>query len=257
MLHELEGKSATLHRWCGPSAVAIVAGITYQEAVLVLRSVSRPGKRIMGTSDGQVRRAFDRLGWLMHSILNVPEKETGPTLATWLRERRDYQMDKTFIVVVGKSDPHWIVVKGRKTADNWSEGPVWLSESPHRRKRIVRVFQLTEKRDADPKRAVANLVAQDTRQKAERRHLNKILNHSKNSALALLKTLGCAVDHDKALDRITVDAPDGMVFLASGTASEYYIEQGSGDGWAAIVRDLSGKSTDELFEPDPDAEDEA
>jgi hypothetical protein len=256
MLHELEGEAKGLHKWCGPSAIAIVAGITYADAVLVLRYVSPAGKRIMGTSSRQVKAAFDRLGWIMQSSRSFENTEA-PTLASWLRDRRDYQMDKTFIVIVGQSDRHWIVVKGRKTADNWSGGPVWLSESPHRRKRVIDIFQLTEKRDADPKRVLADLRAQEDRHNAERRHLRKILNHSKNAAMALIKKLGCKVTFEDDLGRITVDAPPGMLFYASGTVSEYYTETGSGDGWAAVVRDLNGKNLNELFETDPDAEEEA
>lgn len=68
----------------------------------------------------------------------TPIKLAGPTLAEWMRSKRDPDA----YYVVGLSD-HWVLVKGRKFIDTFTKGQwVFLRSAPHRRKRVRSVFRV-------------------------------------------------------------------------------------------------------------------
>lgn len=68
----------------------------------------------------------------------TPVKRVGPTLAEWMRSKRD--PDAFYIVNVTN---HYVLVRGRKFIDNHSKEWVFLRSAPHRRKRVAHVFKVT------------------------------------------------------------------------------------------------------------------
>jgi hypothetical protein len=69
----------------------------------------------------------------------TPVKLVGPTLAEWLRTTKRAP-DTYYIVEVSH---HWVLVKGRKFVDTFTKGEwVFLRSAPHRRKRVIGVWEV-------------------------------------------------------------------------------------------------------------------
>lgn len=150
-------------RWCGPSALAIVTGLTYDDAYAQASKALRR-KRIVGMSCHEMRLAFARAGWNMglntleggmprrdrrsyYRMMGLQEAKLPPpttamTLAKWLETRTLGQQMTTFLVNVGR---HWIVVRGTKMADNHTREPVPVDTCPHRRKRVYGTYALIQR----------------------------------------------------------------------------------------------------------------
>lgn len=138
-LNAVSGKSIKRNTWCGPAAISIITGLGYDEAIDLLKRVT--GKRaIRGVSRNEMFRALQAIGWDCKDRWEYT-KEHRPTLAWWLRQRGDEEMDTTFLVNV---TGHYVVVRGRKIADNLVMAPVWLREYPHRRKRVKVVWSMRQ-----------------------------------------------------------------------------------------------------------------
>lgn len=68
----------------------------------------------------------------------TPVKQVGPTLAEWMRAKRD--PNAHYILEVTN---HWVLVKGRKFVDTFTKGEwVFLRSAPHRRKRVRGVWRV-------------------------------------------------------------------------------------------------------------------
>jgi hypothetical protein len=140
MLHKIEGVKGT-GRWCGPSAICLVAGISYTQATALLREIT--GKRaIMGTTRSAVLEAFERLQYRWDAMALPDAKVPGGrlTLAHWLRCREGDDRRATFIVNVTR---HWVVVQGNKAGDSETGGPVLTSEMGYRRAAVKAAYRLT------------------------------------------------------------------------------------------------------------------
>ena len=63
-----------------------------------------------------------------------------PTLATWERERTDWEFEQAWLLVV---TGHWVAVRGRWFVDTWSNGtPVRIADAPRRRKRVRYAYRV-------------------------------------------------------------------------------------------------------------------
>lgn len=127
------------NRYCGPAALSIVARIDTAEAAALLRRVS--GKTaIRGTHDGQMLRAFEKLGHTARSIaVAAGADRQPPTFAAWLRASTKARGAKVFLVSAGN---HWMVVQGRRGACSQSDGVVALADMKMRRARVARVYEI-------------------------------------------------------------------------------------------------------------------
>lgn len=68
----------------------------------------------------------------------TPVKQVGPTLAEWMRAKRD--PNAHYILEVTN---HWVLVKGRKFVDTFTKGEwVFLRSAPHRRKRVRGIWRV-------------------------------------------------------------------------------------------------------------------
>jgi hypothetical protein len=124
--------------WCGPAAISIITGCGYDCAVDLMKSVSgRP--MIKGVYNGWMLQALRRLGY----DCGTPEEFTDwrPTLAWWLRTRDPEDMQTTYLVNVTH---HYVVVRGRKIADNKTTVPVFLRQYPRRRARVIKAWKIVK-----------------------------------------------------------------------------------------------------------------
>jgi len=124
--------------WCGPAAISIITGCGYDAALELLKQVT--GRSVIkGVARPDMFRALRRLGYDCKSRQEFTDWR--PTLAWWLRQRESDEMSLTYLVNV---TGHYLVVRGRKIADNKTGEPVFTRKYPHRRKRVKVVWQVAK-----------------------------------------------------------------------------------------------------------------
>ncbi len=146
--------------WCGMGALSAVTGLPSSETKKIFQSFRRctyvnvyneygdcVGDKerapvIKGISHPEMEKAFNLCGYncaLKEGYSSVPMKER-PTLASYLRGRKFKQ--SCYLICVTN---HYVVVKGNSFIDNHTRKPVPLSKAPWRRKRVKKVWLITEK----------------------------------------------------------------------------------------------------------------
>ncbi|MGH6814530.1 MAG: hypothetical protein ACREC6_02390 [Hyphomicrobiaceae bacterium] len=132
--------------FCGPYVLSAITGFpvsTVEHEIRTLRQ-DAPGSEsvVKGTSADEVAAALAHFGYGMerqHSFLNRPRKER-PTLWTWMQTPRNAWVHYILAVHKGK-EGHWILVKGVKMCDTYTEGKwTFVCDGPHRSARIMEVF---------------------------------------------------------------------------------------------------------------------
>jgi hypothetical protein len=74
----------------------------------------------------------------MHLVADL--NRNPPTLATWVRERTDYEFEQAYLVIVTH---HWVAVRGRWFVDTFTAGkPVRITDAPRRRKRVRYAYRV-------------------------------------------------------------------------------------------------------------------
>lgn len=121
--------------WCGPSAISIITGCGYDDAIARLKLDT--GKTVIkGVAPQPIKRVLYAMGFSSADR----ELPTEPlTLAAWEANRPPVDRDKTFLVMV---TGHYLVVKGRKACDNRTKAPVWLKDMHSRRARVQHVWEV-------------------------------------------------------------------------------------------------------------------
>lgn len=111
-IHEVkDGNSpGDKNRFCGPSAISILTGMTTGEAARLLRAVS--GRRqIKGTGDNLMYKGLAKCGLRM---AHLPIRLRPMTLAQWLKLTvAERTSGRVFLVSAGN---HWQVITGRRYA---------------------------------------------------------------------------------------------------------------------------------------------
>jgi len=129
--------------YCGPAAIATIAGVTTDDAASIIRRrrLLRNGYAtpVRGTYTSEVVHALDVLGFDCDLYQRI-NRGGRPTLAKWLRERKD--RTATYLVEV---TGHWLVVRGIKLADSLHREIVTIRQAKGRRCRVCAVH-LIEKR---------------------------------------------------------------------------------------------------------------
>jgi len=138
------------NRFCGPSIISAVTGMTTGEAARLIRLQS--GKRkITGTSTLQISRALGACGIKMGKIFLYPNlnRTTGPTLAAWLRMSRGERIPgRVFLVVAGW---HWQLISGRRYVCGRTGEIVSIRDKRvKRRARVAEVYLLTSENVTKP-----------------------------------------------------------------------------------------------------------
>tara|TARA_R100000234_G_scaffold112166_2_gene85605 strand:- start:56 stop:748 length:693 start_codon:yes stop_codon:yes gene_type:complete len=133
---------ADQNRYCGPSAISAITGMTTGEAARLIRLESGQ-TRVRGThthdllyalSKCNVRHERRSFGLKLH-------RRTGPTLAGWLKATvKERTANRVFLIVAGW---HWQLVQGRRYVCGVVGEPVSIkSKRVKRRARVAEVYEL-------------------------------------------------------------------------------------------------------------------
>ncbi len=136
------GRSA----FCGPYVLSAITGYPISKVEDVIRQVRNSVRRtpVKGTGSDEVAEAlaqFDYEMALKESFMNRPRKER-PTLWTWMQKPRNVWAHYILAVHKGK-EGHWILIKGVKMCDTFTEGRwTFVVDGPHRGARIMEIFEV-------------------------------------------------------------------------------------------------------------------
>jgi primase-polymerase (primpol)-like protein len=135
------------NRYCGPSVISAITGMTTGEAAAQLRAVS--GKRaIKGTHTSWIRAVLRRNNIEMLScrdVWNIKLNRTdGITLAGWLKHTvKDRNADRVFLIVAGW---HWQLVQGRRYVCGQTKQIVSIRDKRvKRRARVAEIYELSSR----------------------------------------------------------------------------------------------------------------
>lgn len=132
--------------FCGPYVLAAITGYPISKIEDVIRNArnSRRKTVIKGTDADEVEAAlaaFDYTMTLKENFMNRPRKER-PTLWSWMQKPRNVWAHYILAVHKGK-EGHWILVKGVKMCDTFTEGRwTFVVDGPHRGARIMEIFEV-------------------------------------------------------------------------------------------------------------------
>jgi len=191
-----QGPRGDRNRYCGPSAISCITGMTTGEAARMIRHVGGR-KSVKGSYDWEVREALERCG-----IKSVREtfglklgRSKGPTLAAWLRHTvKERTAKRVFLIVAGW---HYQLVQGRRIVCGILGEPTSIrGKRVKRRARVSNVWELT----AEGKVTIPS----------EARKPKSVHNSDRSKAQRLAAQLGIKIEIDRFYDY------DGMV-------SQYWI----------------------------------
>lgn len=140
--------------FCGPYVLSAITGfgITRIEDVIRAGRDLPPNRKpvVRGTYADEVEAALAHFGYRMDlkdSFLSRPRKER-PTLWTWMQKPRNAWAYYILAIHKGK-EGHWILVKGVKMCDTFTEGKwTFVVDGPHRGCRIMEIFEVRKAADA-------------------------------------------------------------------------------------------------------------
>lgn len=139
--------------FCGPYVISAITGwsISKVEArINAYRELPPSKKRIVrGTYTDEVEAALAAFGYRMtptEDYLDL-ERKHQPTLWSWMQKPRNAWAYYILAIHKGR-DGHWILIKGVKMCDTFTEGRwTFVCDGPHRGARIMEVFEV--KRDLE------------------------------------------------------------------------------------------------------------
>src|SRR5262245_18073866 len=132
--------------YCGPYVLAAVTGSPISKIEDVIRTDRCLVRKtvVKGTGSDEVAAALAHFGYdmsLKESFMSRPRKER-PTLMAWMQKPRNVWTHYILAVHKGK-EGHWILVKGVKMCDTFTEGRwTFVVDGPHRGARLMEVFEV-------------------------------------------------------------------------------------------------------------------
>jgi len=130
-------KKTDKNRYCGPSVISAVTGLTTGEAARLLRTVTGKAS-IKGTYASELIGAFDQCNIEVYSVSCVSGEKT---LGQWLKESSKLRGDDVFLVSAGH---HWQLVQGRKFVCGITREVVSQRDRKvKRRAKVKSVYRLT------------------------------------------------------------------------------------------------------------------
>jgi len=137
--------------FCGPYVLSALTGYSIskvEEAIRCERNTERKTV-VKGTGSDEVAAALARFGYAMslkETYMSRPRKER-PTLMAWMQKPRNVWAHYILAVHKGKQG-HWILIKGVKMCDTYTEGRwTFVVDGPHRGARIMEVFEVRKSLD--------------------------------------------------------------------------------------------------------------
>jgi len=132
--------------YCGPYVLAAITGYSISKIEDVIRGHRESPRKtvVKGTGSDEVAAALAQFGYemtLKQSFMSRPRKER-PSLMSWMEKPRNVWAHYILAVHKGK-EGHWILVKGVKMCDTFTEGRwTFVVDGPHRGARIMEVFEV-------------------------------------------------------------------------------------------------------------------
>lgn len=138
-----QGPRGDRNRYCGPSAISCITGMTTGEAARLIRHVGGR-KSVKGSYNWEVRQALQYCGIKSTPMtfgLNL-HRRTGPTLAGWLKATvKERTANRVFLIVAGW---HYQLVQGRRIVCGILWDPTSIrGKRVKRRARVSHVWELT------------------------------------------------------------------------------------------------------------------
>lgn len=138
ILHHVNHSGPRKNRYCGPSALSAITGLSTGDTAAPLRKVS--GKRkIVGTATCHMKTALEQLGYhtgCAFDYEHLPAKGR-PTLLQWAKQRDD--LSETYLLSVGH---HWAVVQGRRYVCGMVNRIVPIKQAPKKRARVKAAWRI-------------------------------------------------------------------------------------------------------------------
>jgi len=139
--------------FCGPTVISAVTGFPVSRVEDVIRANRNMDPAIkaivVGTFANEVEEAFSAFGYRMHvseSFMHL-ERKARPTLWQWMQKPRNAWAHYV-LAIHTKKEGHWILVKGVKMCDTYTEGRwTFVVDGPHRSCRIMEVFEVKKSLD--------------------------------------------------------------------------------------------------------------
>ena len=140
--------------FCGPYVLSAITGYgisKIEDVIRAGRDVPAGKKTIVrGTYADEVEAALAHFGYRMllkESFLHKARKER-PSVWTWMQKPRNAWAYYILAIHKGK-EGHWILVKGVKMCDTFTEGKwTFVVDGPHRGCRIMEVFEVKKAIDS-------------------------------------------------------------------------------------------------------------
>ncbi len=132
--------------FCGPYVLSAITGYSISKIEDVIRQVRCTTRKsvVKGTGADEVAEALAQFGYemkLKEDFMSRPRKER-PSLLAWMQKPRNVWAHYILAVHKGK-EGHWILVKGVKMCDTYTEGRwTFVVDGPHRGARIMEVFEV-------------------------------------------------------------------------------------------------------------------
>jgi len=132
--------------FCGPYVLSALTGYSISKVEDVIRSGRNSTRKtvVKGTGSDEVQAALAQFGYemtLKESFMHRERKER-PTLWAWMQKPRNVWAHHILAVHKGKQG-HWILVKGVKMCDTYTEGRwTFVVDGPHRGARIMEIFEV-------------------------------------------------------------------------------------------------------------------
>lgn len=140
--------------FCGPYVLSAITGFpisSVEDVIRAYRALPDHLKHVVkGTYADEVEHALAVFGFKMvlkESFMHVARKKR-PSLWTWMQKPRNAWAHYILAIHKGK-EGHWILVKGVKMCDTFTEGRwTFVVDGPHRGCRIMEIFEVKKAIDA-------------------------------------------------------------------------------------------------------------
>ena len=133
-------RSKHSNRYCGPAALALIAGIHVDDSARILRETT--GKRaIKSCSVHGLTAGLMRCGYLTFPIARGPMIPRGmrPTLTGFLRDIGGLRETETALVLI---TGHYVVLRGGMLYDNRNAGGIEIAGSRYSRCRVIQGWRV-------------------------------------------------------------------------------------------------------------------
>ena len=134
--------------FCGPYVLSAITGhpiSSIEDVIRAYRALPSDLRHIVrGTYADEVEQALAVYGYRMtlkESFMHL-ERKKRPSVWTWMQKPRNAWAHYILAIHKGK-DGHWILIKGVKMCDTFTEGKwTFVVDGPHRGCRIMEIFEV-------------------------------------------------------------------------------------------------------------------